>query len=77
VTAAPGTSAPAPEPQKLYDILGIVAYMKSAGADAATPNFARGLITSGQVPHVRIGRKYYVSKSALDAWIQRHERRAR
>jgi excisionase family DNA binding protein len=77
MTAAP-TSTPTTEQQRqLFDILAIVAYLKSIGADGATPNFARGLITSGQVAHIRVGRKYYVSRAALDRWLETQAKRSR
>jgi hypothetical protein len=63
--------------QSLFDILATVAYLKSIGASAATPNFVRTLISSAQVPHVRIGKKFYLSKTALDHWLVTRERRAR
>jgi hypothetical protein len=71
-------AAPAsPNGQRLFDILAVVAYLKTIGANAATPNFVRGLISSGQLPHVKIGKKFFVSKGALDSWLLSHERRRR
>lgn len=63
--------------QRVFDVSGIVGYLQSLGAKAATRNFARTLINSGQVPHLRIGRKHYVSKMALDRWIETREKRVR
>lgn len=61
----------------LFDIGAAVAYLHGIGANAATIRFVRGLINSGQVPHVKIGKKFFVTRDALDTWISRHERRAR
>jgi excisionase family DNA binding protein len=62
---------------QLFDIGGAVEYLKSIGASGATVCFIRGLVSSGQVPHVRIGKKFYVSREALQGWLERHEKRAR
>ncbi len=62
---------------RLFDIAAAVAYFHAIGADAATVNFVRSLIATGQVPAEKIGKKFYVSKNALDGWIYSHERRRR
>jgi excisionase family DNA binding protein len=61
----------------LYDILGVVGYLQRVGATAATATFVRGLINSGQLPHLKIGKAFYVSKAAVDAWLAKSERRSR
>jgi hypothetical protein len=76
VSAEATTAAAVPE-RRLYDVLGAVAYLHSLGADTATPNFVRSIISSGAVAHVRIGKKFFVSRESLDGWIQKHERRSR
>jgi excisionase family DNA binding protein len=63
--------------QRLFDIAGSAAYLRELGAVSCTVTFIRQLIATGQVPHVRIGKKFYVSRDALDGWIGRHERKAR
>jgi excisionase family DNA binding protein len=68
---------PQREPQRLFDILSAVLYLKSLGAQGATVNFVRGLISSGQIPHIRIGKRFYISRTALDIWLASRERRAR
>jgi excisionase family DNA binding protein len=60
-----------------FDIGGSVEHLRSRGITSATKNFIRGLITSGQVAHIRIGKKFYVSRTQLDLWLEKHERRAR
>jgi excisionase family DNA binding protein len=62
---------------KLLDVQGAVAYLHSLGAATATVNFVRGLITSGSVPHIRLGKRFYVTRAAIDAWLERSERRPR
>jgi len=74
---AKSDGASTPESTRLFDIAGMVTYLHSIGAMSATPNFARGLITSGAIPHIRIGRKFFVTREALDVWIERHQRRPR
>lgn len=63
-------------PQFLFDISAATDYLRGLGATGATRNFVRGLICSGQVAHVRIGKKFYVSRQALNTWLAKHERRA-
>lgn len=63
--------------RRLFDVQSGAAYLRQIGATAATVSFVRGLITSGQVAHVRIGKKFYVTREALDGWIGRHERKSR
>jgi excisionase family DNA binding protein len=65
------------ETPRLYDIPGIVGYLQSVGATAATSTFVRGLINSGQIPYLKIGKAFYVSKAAVDAWLLKSERRTR
>ncbi len=63
--------------QRLFDVGDAAKYLQSIGAKTATVNFVRGLISSGQVPHLRIGKKFYLSKTGLDRWIETRERRSR
>lgn len=63
--------------KRLFDIHAAVRYLKSIGADAATPWFVRCLITNGKIPFERIGRKHYVSRESLDLFLVKNERRAR
>ena len=67
--------SPETEQARVMDVESTVLYLRSIGAGAATQNFVRGLISRGEVPHVRIGKKFYVSKSALDRWIETRERK--
>ncbi len=63
--------------RRLFDVSGAVEYLRAIGADGATVSFVRTLINTGQVSHVRIGKKFYMAREALDGWIAKHERRAR
>jgi excisionase family DNA binding protein len=63
--------------RRLFDIPSAVQYLRDIGAASATTSFVRGLIATGGVPHVRIGKRFYVSKTALDTWLAQHEKRAR
>lgn len=63
--------------KRLFDVNDAVGYLRSIGATAATKNFVRGLICSGQIAHARIGKKFYVSRESLDAWILKAQRRVR
>ena len=63
--------------RRLLDIIAAVAYLQSLGATSATTNFVRGLIARGEIPHLKISKKFYVSKGSLDRWIETRERRNR
>jgi excisionase family DNA binding protein len=65
------------EAPRLFDIPAAVEYLKSIGASGATKNWIRTLIADGGLPAVKVGKKFVVSKTALDAWLSRNERRAR
>jgi excisionase family DNA binding protein len=65
------------ENQLLFDISGVVTYLKSVGASAASATFVRGLINSGQLPYLKVGKAFYVSKSAIEAWLAKSEKRNR
>ena len=65
------------ETQRLFDIVAAVAYLRTLGATTATKHFVRGLINTAQVPHLRIGKRFYLSREALDAWIEKQQRRRR
>ena len=65
-----------PETPRLFDIVAAVEYLRTIGATAATKNFVRRLIGTGQVAHLRIGKKFYLTREALDAWIVKRQRRA-
>jgi hypothetical protein len=61
----------------LFDLKSGVAYLRGLGADAVTMNFVRTLVNTAQVPHLKIGRKFYIIRESLDHWIVNHERRRR
>jgi hypothetical protein len=63
--------------QQLFDVRSAAGYLQALGASAATVNFIRTIVASGEVPHIRIGKKFYVSRQSLDGWVTRHERRSR
>jgi excisionase family DNA binding protein len=66
------------EPQpRLFDIDGAVKYFHEIGAAGVTRNFVRELIASGGIPHLKLSRKFYISRTAIDEWLAKHERRAR
>ncbi len=65
------------EERTLYDIAGAVSYLQRVGANAATTTFVRSLINSGALPHVKIGKAFYVSKTSIDSWLARAEKRNR
>jgi excisionase family DNA binding protein len=76
-TSIPPSRQTATDTRRLFDVLAAVAHLKTIGADAATVNFVRNLISSGEIPHLKIGKKFFLSKTAMDAWLANHERRRR
>jgi excisionase family DNA binding protein len=71
----PTETQPVSTQRRLFDIAAAVEYLHTLGAEGATVTFVRSLINRAEVPHVRIGKKFYVSREALDRWITNHERR--
>jgi excisionase family DNA binding protein len=61
--------------RRLFDITAAVTYLRELGAESVTVNFVRALIASGQVPHIRMGKKFYLTRESLDRWITNHERK--
>ncbi len=58
---------------QLFDVKAACEYLKSIGVTAATINSTRTIF--GQVPHVRIGKRFYVSRESLERWIDQRQRR--
>jgi excisionase family DNA binding protein len=61
--------------QRLFSIPDAAGYLRAIGAASVTLNFVRTLISSGQIPHIRIGRRFYVTRASLETWLSTHERR--
>jgi hypothetical protein len=62
-------------PLRVFDLLAAVEYVRGLGATGVTISTIRGEIASGRIPHMKLGKNFYVAKIALDAWITRAERR--
>jgi hypothetical protein len=69
-------TAAAPE-RRLYDVHAAAQYLVSIGAVGTTVHFVRGLIGRGDIPHLKIGKAFFVSRESLDVWLQKNERRSR
>jgi excisionase family DNA binding protein len=63
--------------QKLFDVQGAAKYLQSIGATGAAVYFIRSIITRGEIPFVRIGKKFFLTRESLDRWLETHERRMR
>jgi excisionase family DNA binding protein len=61
----------------MFDTATGAEYMRGIGLVTCTPTFISRLMREGEIARVRVGKRYYVSKAALDGWLLRHERRAR
>jgi excisionase family DNA binding protein len=62
---------------RLFDVQAAAEYLRSIGASSVTIKFIRGLISSGQIPHLRIGKKFYLTRAQIDLWLEKHDRRSR
>jgi hypothetical protein len=60
---------------RIFDIPGSAEYLRELGATGVTAYSVRALIASGQVPHIRVGRRFYVSRASWDSWLAKSERR--
>lgn len=65
------------ESQRLYDLKDAVVYLQSIGAKGVTIGFVRELVNSGTITHLKIGKKFFVTRNAIDAWITKAEKRVR
>lgn len=68
--------APESVAAKFFDVDGIVRYSDSLGAKV-TKNFVRTAISSGRLPHIKLGKKVFVSREAWNRFLASNERRAR
>jgi excisionase family DNA binding protein len=63
--------------QRLYDLKDTALYLQSLGAKSVTISFVRELVNSGTIAHLRIGKKFFVTRNAIDGWLARVEKRIR
>ncbi len=52
-------------------------YLRTSGAISVCVHTVRSLIVSGQVAAIRLGRRYYITETALNSWLSSHERKAK
>ena len=60
---------------QLFDVKAACEYLKSIGVVAATINSTRTIF--GQVSHIRVGKRFYVSKESLDSWLVNRQQKGR
>jgi excisionase family DNA binding protein len=61
----------------MFTVEEAAAYFVYLGATGVTHWTVRGLIKSGQLIYEPIGRRFYVSRSSIDDYISKRERRAK
>jgi len=61
--------------QRLFDIHAAAQYLQNIGATGVTPSTIRRLLNSGDLPCLKIGKRFYLSKAALESWLLKHEKR--
>jgi excisionase family DNA binding protein len=62
---------------RLLSIHDAAKYLGEIGAGAVSVNFIRTIIASGQIPHLKIGRKFFVTVDSIRRWIETREKRTR
>jgi excisionase family DNA binding protein len=65
------------ETLRFFDIQGAAMYANSIGLSGVTSYTIRGAISAGRLPCIKVGKKFHISKSAIDAWLARAEKRVR
>lgn len=65
------------ETPRYFDIPAAAVYANSIGLTGVTAYTIRMAINSGQLPHIKIGKKFHLSKAAIDAWLTKAEKRVR
>ena len=65
------------ETPRYFDIPAAAVYANSIGLTGVTAYTIRMLINSGRLAHIKEGKKFYVSKAAVDAWLAKAEKRMR
>ncbi len=65
------------ETPQMFDIPALVLHLHSIGLTGVSAYTVRAEINSGRLAHTKIGKKFYVSRSAVDTWLARTERRSR
>ena len=63
--------------RRVFSLSAGAEYLRSIGADGVTSWTLRRLVTSGVLKHLKLGRKYFITREALDAMVDRLERRAK
>ena len=61
--------------RQLFDVHAAAKYLREIGASGVSVHTVRGLLTSGALPFLKLGKRFYVSKSVLDRWLKNHETR--
>ncbi len=63
------------ETPRIYDLAAEYIRVARRQCTGVSVHTIRGQIAAGRLVPKRIGKKFYVTKVALDAWIERTERR--
>jgi excisionase family DNA binding protein len=62
--------------RRLFDLDGAASHLHELGAAGVTPWTLRRLIASGQLRSIRLGRRIYISREALENLLTRLERKS-
>lgn len=61
----------------LFDIAAAAEFLRSLGAVSVTTWTVRSLVAASELPHIRLGKKIYLTKDSITNWLEKHERRNR
>jgi excisionase family DNA binding protein len=62
---------------RLYTVEGAADYCRSLGLIGVTVSTVRRVLASGELKRVAgIGKRYYVSQTAIHEWLSAHEKKA-
>jgi len=66
-----------PDGRRLFPIAAAAEFLRQQGADSVSSWTIRRLLSSQQLKFIKLGRKIYISREALDDLLVRLERRSR
>ena len=61
--------------QRLFTVEAAAEYLRALGATTVTVCFIRAMINTGAIPHLKIGKRFYVSRDSLDLWVENRQTR--
>lgn len=63
--------------RRLFDLAGAAKYLVELGAEGVTIHSVRRLVANRELPVLKISKKFFITREAIDSWIARQGRRSR